>query len=159
MPHDGKIVSMDMEITYKEGVEMEKKMKMGEQSYLEKKFNFQKNQWITKIFRGNILELEIFSEKTKNLYESFYLSAEIIRYENGKAKEKAILKNGLLEKGNLSLPYGLDGKEEYEKKDKWLIKKTYQGQTLVKEEKINTEKQEYPQDYFHEDKIIEAWRN
>ena len=167
------------QLAYRDGVPYDgvEKNEFAESVYKEGKLFSQKKYYQTHRtlhYERNILpnedtyEVKVY-EKDKNLKYQFLISSDsydqfntsVKIYENGKHKETAEFKDGILTKGRIKYPNYYGNNEELERQGDWLIKRTYSSKNeLIKEfkEKVLLKDDNYSvENVFYETKLYEIY--
>lgn len=155
--YDGILYDYNKEQLYKNGILQDSKIFLEEGKLLsQKKLAASKNQYITTNYDNDGKIIFTFTQALE-WQDSF--TADIVQYVNGKAANKSVVKDGLLQSGKIKIKT-YDQTKELERSGKWIIVKTYDvSQKLIQENKIlvgdNQEDAYYAADvYLNEDQLF-----
>lgn len=155
--YDGTLYDYNKEQIYKNGILQDSKIFFEEGKLMsQKKFLVSKNQYETINYDN---DGKIIFKLTQGLDWEDGFTADIVQYVNGKAANKSVIKDGLLQSGKIKVKT-YDQTRELERSGKWIIIKVYdENLKLVQENKIligdNQEGTYYAADvYIQEDQLL-----
>lgn len=154
---DGTFYDYNKEQIYKNGALQDSKIFFEEGKLLsQKKLNSAKNQYETTNYD---YDGKIIFKFTQGLNWEDSFTADIIQYVNGKAGNKSVVKDGILQSGKIKIKT-YDQTKELERNGKWIVIKVYnESMKLVQENKLlmedNQEDTYYASDvYIQEDQLL-----